>query len=74
MKLTYYKIRAQSLIVAVAYAGKNFGGFKFMAGLVGGPGEEPPPGRRRIFENLKKNFLRKLAKNTLFLGYFSKEI
>ena len=29
---------------AVAYAGKNFGGgFKVMAGLVGGPGGEPPP-------------------------------
>ena len=25
-----------------AYAGKNVGGFKVMAGLVGGPGAEPP--------------------------------
>ena len=38
---------------AVTYAGKNFGGFKVTAGLVGGPGAEPP-GRRRIFENLQK--------------------
>ena len=40
--------------VPLAYAGKNFGGFK-----VGGPASEgvrwaEPPGRRRIFENLQK--------------------
>ena len=52
---------------AVAYAGKNFGGggFKVMADLVGGLGAEPP-GRRRIFENLQKNFPKKIAKNALF--------
>ena len=35
---------------------KISGGFKVLAGLVGSPGAEPP-GRRRIFENLQKNFL-----------------
>ena len=44
----------KNLLDVVAYAGKNFGGFKVMAGLVGGPGAEPPPRRRRIFENLQK--------------------
>ena len=38
---------------SVAYAGKDFGGFKVMVGLVGSPGAEPP-GHRRIFENLQK--------------------
>ena len=31
-----------------------------------GSGGRSPPGRRRIFENLQKNFLRKLQKNALF--------
>ena len=40
------------------------GGLKVMAGLVGGPGAEPP-GRRKIVENIQQNFLIKL-KNELF--------
>ena len=59
---------------AGAYAGKNFGGgFKVLAGLVGGPGGGAP-GRRRIFENLQKNFPKKIEKNALFLAYFSKNL
>ena len=42
------------------------GGFKVMAGLIGGPGAKRP-GRRRIFEKLQKDFLRKLQK----MHYFS---
>ena len=42
-----------------------------MAGLVGGPGAEPP-GRRRIFENLQKYFLRKFQIMHYF-GLFFKE-
>ena len=50
----------------VAYAGKNFGGVQGRGpGLVGGPGAEPPGGRK-IFENLQKKFLKKIAKNELF--------
>ena len=41
------------------------GGFKVMAGLVGGPGGRAP-GRRKIFENLQKKFLKKIAKHALF--------
>ena len=48
-------------VITVAYAGKNFGGFEVMAGLVGGPG------RRRTFENLQ------IAKNAIILAYFSKK-
>ena len=56
----------------MAYAGKNFGGgFKVLAGLVGGPGAEPP-GRQRIFENLQKNFLKKIAKMHYFSIFFEK--
>ena len=45
-----------------------------MAGLVGGTGGgAPPPGRQRIFENLQKNFLRKLQK-CIILVYFSKKV
>ena len=40
-------------------------GFKVMTGLLGRPGAEPP-GRRIIFENLKK-FLQKMAKMHYFL-------
>ena len=50
---------------------KKFRGFKVMAGLVGGPGAEPP-GSGRIFENLPKNVLRKLQK-CIILAYFSKD-
>ena len=39
--------------------------FKVTAGLVGGPGGETPV-RRRVFENLQKEFLKKIAKNALF--------
>ena len=56
---------------SVAYAGKNFGGFKVMAGLVWGPRAEPP-GRRRIFENLQKEFLRKLPKMHYFSIFFKR--
>ena len=51
---------------------ENVRGFKIMAGLVGGPGIEPP-GRRRIFENLQKNFLRensKIMKKCIILASF----
>ena len=47
------------------------GGFKVMAGLVGGLGAEPP-GRRRIFENLQRNSRRKLQKCCIF-AYFAKK-
>ena len=62
-----------SYLLAVAYAGKNSGGFKVMAGLVGGTGAEPPPpGRQRIFENLQKNFVRKLQKMHYFSIFYKK--
>ena len=51
---------------------KISGGFKVMAGLVEGPGAEPP-GRRRIFENLQRKFLKKIAKMQYF-GLFCKNI
>ena len=51
---------------SVAYSGKIAGGFQALAGLVGGPGGAEPPGRRRILENVQKNFLTKIAKNPLF--------
>ena len=56
---------------AVAYAGKNLGGFKVMAGLVGGPGGEAPrtPENFRKFE---KNVLRKLQKMKYFSIFFKK--
>ena len=47
----------------VAYAGKNFGGFKVMAGLVGGPGN---------FRKFAKKFLRKLQKMHYFSIFFKK--
>ena len=58
---------------SVAYAGKKFGGFKVMTGLVGGPGAELP-GRWRIFENVQKNFLRKLQKVHYFSIFFKKNL
>ena len=57
----------------MAYAGKIFGGgFKVMAGLVRGPGAEPP-GRRRIFENLKK-IPKENCQKCSILAYFAKKI
>ena len=50
---------------------KISGGFKGMAGLVGGPGAETL-GRWRIFENLQKDFLRKLQKTHYFSLFFKK--
>ena len=49
----------------MAYAGKNFGGFKVMAGLIGGPGG----GATRTLENFRKfakNSLRKLQRMQYF--------
>ena len=45
-------------IKTVAYAGKNFGKFKVMAGLVGGPGggqSPPPPDTGEISKICEKN-------------------
>ena len=55
----------------VAYAEKNFEGFKVMASLLGGPGAEPP-GRRRNFEILQTNSSRKLQKEDYFRRFFKK--
>ena len=43
-----------------------------MAGLVRGSGGAEPHGRRRIFENLQKNFLRKLQNMHCFNIFFKK--
>ena len=46
---------SRKTVPTVAYAGKNFGeGFKVMAGLVGGPGVEPPDAGEfsKIFKNI----------------------
>ena len=49
---------------SVTYAGKKVGGFKVMAGLVGGPVDEAP----RTPENFRKfaKRFKKIAKNALF--------
>ena len=56
---TFSRCYCQILGESSGVSRKNFGGFKVMSGLVGGPGAEPL-GRRRIFENLQKYSLRKL--------------
>ena len=48
----------------MAYAGKDFGGFNAMAGIVGGPGAEPPDTGK--FSKICKKFPKKIAKNALF--------
>ena len=52
-------------------AGFLLGGNTLGVGLVGGPGAEPPPGRRRIFENCKK-ILTRIAKMD-YLSIFSQK-
>ena len=55
---------------AVAYAGKNFVGFKVLAGLVGGPGREGG-GAARTPENFRK-FAKKLLKKIENWEFFEK--
>ena len=55
----------------MAYAGKNFGGFKVMAGLVrGGGGAEPPDAGE--FSKICKKILKKIAKKYIIFAYFAK--
>ena len=49
---------------------KNSGGSRLWPPYRGSGGQSPP-GRRRIFENLKINFLRKMQK-FIILAYFAK--
>ena len=57
----------------MAYAGKNFGGLKVMAGLVGGPGiRAPPPDAGKFSKNLQKNFKGKWQKMNYFSIFFKK--
>ena len=51
---------------SVAYAGKNFGGLKVMAGLVGGP--RTPEN----FRKFAKKFHKKIAKMHYFSIFFNK--
>ena len=55
----------------MAYAGKNFGGFKVMAGLVGGPGGGAPR-KPENFRKFAKKFLKKIAKMNYFSIFFQK--
>ena len=58
----------------MAYAGKNFVGFKVMADLIGGPGAEPPsspsPTGAGEFSKICKEIHKKIAINELFLPIF----
>ena len=49
----------------MAYAGKKFGGFKVMAGFVGGS-VCGAPRKPEKFRKFAKKFLKKIAKNELF--------
>ena len=51
---------------------KISGGFKVMAGLVDGPGAEPPPRTPANFRKIAKFSLRKWQKCIIF-AYFAKE-
>ena len=64
--LKFLKVSNRIRLASVAYAGKNFGGgFKVLAGLVGGPGGGAPRTPEN-FRKFAKNFLKKIAKNALF--------
>ena len=52
---------------------KFLGGSRLWPASQGVRETQPPPGGRRIFENLQKNFLRKL-KNVLFYHIFQKNL
>ena len=57
----------------MAYAGKNFGGFKVMAGFVGGPAGGAP-GTPENFRKFAKKFRKKIATNALFEHILQKNL
>ena len=63
----YYLIDICSHIVTCTQwrTQEKFQGVKVMAGLVGGPGAEPPD-TRELSKNFKRKFLKKIAKNGIF--------
>ena len=57
----------------MAYAGKSSGVQGYGWPRRWSRGGAPPPGHRKIFENLQKKFLKKIAKNALFWPIFQRK-
>ena len=68
----YVSLFSTNFVGAVAYAGKISGGSRLWRPRRGSGEAEPPPGRRRIFENLEKDFLKKIKKLHYFGLFFKK--